>query len=630
MPIKKAKVSASRLASSLLAAREQKALDTRDIEDTRRKVYDGTLVDEMVADLKKNGVNDQKQPLIFYRLFEEGFYLVGDLRIGVVYSTGIAQASKSALNSAVSCWLGQRANLTVAWAWPLADSVDKFQPMQHRPILDHLALKVSKAKVTKSSNTSNRLYDVGLGRNIYHSVSKGSAVQNADNAEVGAASASYTASVVFAEEASQTQQSNISPLISRVEKSISPMQPLRYLGTRGSGAGIEMSIAQNAEFVFVPHCVCNNCNQEVRLETLGTILKSQKVINDITKELEDKFLSPTGNILDWAKDEQGDPIIGCSHCGKELDDVIRQDAYFKCIKTGLTVWEFRKQILEKEWDRRRIQVAIDFTAPARQKPGRLVARSIIDEGINPSNLRDFLQQRVGISSEALGGAISQDHIDGAFARYPLVLDKAVRLIGIDQGRKALYTSIIEFRHPENTSDVQYIWNNLRGNVLFCGGITLDELSPLMDTYKVDGGAMDAKPSIIFAHQTRELTGIQMGEQFATNSINDDLRKGIIKDCGLEFDVWKFRTSKPARAMFDAYISGRMSVHPSLQKSNNLQPDSMARHLRAVSWNEDIADIKKANDGLDHLAFSQIFAFLAYNLYLVDPSEVLINSWNWWS
>jgi hypothetical protein len=632
MPIKRSNQSPASKAKAILASRQKsvRANKKRSHEELVSMVADGSLVTELIEDLRVNGINDQRLPLKFFRLFEDALSLVGDLRIGAVYSTGVAQFSKTQTNSAVNAWFGQRCGLTCGWAWPQDSSIDRFMGPQHRPLLEHLAIDVSKAKVTKSSSTSNRLYDVGIGRNIFLSVSKGSAVQNADNAEVGAASASFTASVVFIEEASQINQKLIAPLISRVEKSVSPVAPLRILGTKGGGSGIELSIAQNAQYQFVPHCKCNNCELETHLEPFGTIIKSHKVTNPTTGEVEEKFLSSTGNIQDWFKAEDGSPIIVCSHCQQELDDDTRTNCYFKDAKSGLDVPQFIKQVVEQEWLNRRIQVSIDFTAASRQKAGRLIARSIIEESFAPSNILDFLQQRVGVTSQSLGGSISQENINGAFARYPLVLHKPVTLVGIDQGRASAFCSVVQFRHDENITDPNELWANIRCNLLFCKGIPITDLPGILIQYGVEGGCVDAKPGIMYAHQLREETGVVLGEQFANVSISDDLRKGVIKDNGLEFPVWKFRTSKPGRACMDAFIAGRIGIHPDLEEFNDLRPDSFARHLRSISWCNDTATIKKAADSRDDLFFSLMFAFLAYSIYIQDPQEILIQSWNWWS
>ena len=634
MPIKRSNQSPAMKAQALIASRKQAITSNkkRTREELVKMVASGELVDEMIVDLKKNGINDQGNPLIFYRLFEQGLRLVGDLRIGGVWTTGVSQQSKSCVNISVNAWLSQRAGLTTAFVWPLADQVDKFMPLQHRRVLEHFAFNVSKAKVTKSSSTSNRLFDVGIGTSIFHSLGKGSAVINADAATVGSASASYTSSVVFVDECSQVKQTLVAPLISRVEKSVSPVLPLRASSTKGSGGGIELSIATHAEFQFSPHCVCNHCNTEIELHPFGTILKSVESVNPVSGELEDLYLSNTGNIIDWHKDEDGNPFIGCSNCGKELDDTVRMDCYFKCTKSGLTVPEFIEKILVPQWQTRRIQISLDFTAPSRQKKGRLAARAIIEEGINPSNLSDFLEQRLGVDSGKIGGCITQENINSAFARYPLVVPESdsIRILGLDQGRSAWHTSILEFKIPRNYSDISEVWNNIRGNLLFCKGIPVTDLHSVMQEYKVQAGILDAKPSIIFANQTREETGLILGEQFANTSINDDCKKGIIRDAGCEFPVWKFRTSKPARQVLDSFISGRISIHPDLQEYNDLRPDSLARHLRAVSWDAELATIKKASDGHDDLFFSLIFAYLGLMIYLQEPSEILMQSWSWWS
>ena len=632
MPIKRSNQSPAMKAQALLASRKKSSSSSkrRTHDELAAMVADGSLVTEMIEDLKVNGVNDQGLKLRFFPLFVDALTLISDLRIGCCFTTGISQHGKTCSNSAVNAWLSQRAGLTSAWAFPLDSSVDRFVPQQHRNILEHLALKVSQARVTKNSSTSNRLYDVGIGRSIFHAVSKGSAVQNADNAEVGSASASYTSSVVFLEEASQVNQKLLAPLISRVEKSVSPVSPMRYLGTRGGGSGIELSIAQNSQYDFVPHCVCNHCNTETHLEPFGTIIAPHTVTNPITGELEEKYLSNTGNIVNWYKAEDGSPIIVCNNCKQELDDTVRMNCYFKDIKSGLNVREFVKQVVEPEWMTRRLQISIDFTAASRQKSGRLIARSIIEESFAPSNILDFLQQRVGITSQSLGGSISQENINSAFCRYPLVLHKPVTLVGIDQGRNFAYCSVLQFRHDETITDPNELWANIRCNLLFCKGIPITDLPGILTQYGVQGGCVDAKPGIMYAHTLREETGVVLGEQFHNTSISDDLRKGVIKDNGLEFPVWKFRTSKPGRAAMDSFIAGRVGIHPDLQEFNDLRPDSFARHLRSISWCADTATIKKSPDGRDDLFFSLVFAFLAYQIYLQEPSEILMQSWSWWS
>ncbi|MGB0851152.1 MAG: hypothetical protein ACPGTP_07885, partial [Bacteroidia bacterium] len=452
---------------------QQSKVNRRPQDDIEQAMRSGALVQEGIDAIKQYGKTEFGQKLRWSNWFEELMRLVLDLRIAEVFTSGGAQISKTFANALAASFFAQYVGIRVGWCFPLDKLLDLHVPTQHKPLLEQWS-KQAGAVQSKSSSTSNRLYDLGVGRSIFTSISS----NKTGGAAAGTNIVSFTADVAFLEEASQCSWSDMAPIKSRVEQSISPVYPLRYLGTPGGGTGIELQ-AQDAEYEFWPHCQCIHCGEEINLDPRDTLL-IKNYFRLPNGQLEARYLTTTGLPIEWHQDQDGTAMFACPHCGEEVDDYARQnDSYFRCVKTGVSLMEFVNDIVPEKWETKRFSASLWLSPLLRHKPGKVVAQNIIDNGLNPDSASDWCEQQLGIPSTAMATSITNEHLLAALKTTPFQGGEKVRIMGIDQGRDRWWCTLFEvWWEYEGTH--MHIFNNARFNFLDAKGVPWTEAGELAD------------------------------------------------------------------------------------------------------------------------------------------------------
>ena len=577
----------------------------------------GELAPKMIKWLKVNGLTESRQPIRWSRCFEEFLLLQADLRIAEVYTTGAAQLQKTITNALVNSYLSQVLGLRTAWAFPKEKLVDVNVPRQHSKILDHFtAIQGVKRKNTHS--TSNRLYDVGIGSSSFFGIVSG---DSSGGAAAGANIVSFTADVAFVEEASQVKQALISPLISRVEQSISPQQPLRNLGTPGSGTGIELAI-EEAEYYFWPHLMCPHCGEEVLLDPRGCLLKPHTEVNKQGLP-ETRYLSRLGTAVDWLTDADGKPIFGCSHCQGILSQEVRSTSYLRCIKTGFDVPTFLSTVVPERWEKTRLKVALCCSPLIRDKPTHIVAATIIEKLFDPETAADVCQQQLGLPFTATSSSITETQwITACKSKKPpkSTHPDSVKVLGIDQGRADWYgvTATFHYNYELESSE------NLKHFIIEINDFYCDNSKKILEAaseFGTEVGLIDNEPSIYLGAEVCQEWGYHMADQQPRQL--DDYKIGESRDAGIKYPCWKIRDPKFGFLILEAFMEGRV-VMPErfLASLTDRTIKSPAKHLRSVSWDSGTAQIIKAADDIDHLFFALLFAVAGFAIFLDHPGKML--------
>lgn len=608
--------------SKIAAKYKAKDSTTTSRDKLKSDMESGKMLDDMIEWLKLNGTNEAGFKLRWTPVFEQSLRLVADLRIGEVYTTGVAQLFKTLTNALVNAYYGQVAGLRCGWAYPEAKLIDTNTPSQHKNMLRDFS-ELRGAKINRSSSTSNRYYDVGIGSNRF------TAVQTGDNsADAGTAIVSFTADICFAEEASQCSQKAIAPLVSRVEQSISEAMPLRYLGTHGDGSGIELTI-EGADYYFWPHMPCACCGAEVLMDPRGTLLLEKKVTNKAGRS-EARYLSFLGTVMDYVTTFDGSPTFACPHCNSELEQYDRvHKSYLKCIKTGLKYDEFLLKVVEPRWKSERLKVAINLSALLRDKPTRTVATGIINNGQSPATARDWCQQQLGLPSTSSATSITESQWIAACTEHPPIPSgwEKTRVMGVDQGRAYWYGAIVDVWFdpsvPTHLIPSQAIYDIRE--------LTCADAAEWVQHAVDEGcelGLMDNEPSIHWAAELCEESGFQMADQVSTQ--REDYKLGETRDGGVDHKCWKLRDSKFGFLIIHAFAEGRVILpHTYIDFLADNSITSPAKHLRSVSWDAGTARITKATDDIDHLFFGLMFAVAGFCIDLEFPSFIRADvSFDW--
>lgn len=594
------------------------------------KIASGELIEDCINDLKTYGKNEFGDDLRWDEPgFEEILRLLADFRIARRYVSGSSQRYKTASCANVNAYMSQRAGLRGLWSFPKARTMEILVPKQHKPLLRNWAKVSGVTKITRDMLTSTAQFDVGLGSASFTHVNSGSG-----EASAGTSSVAVTADFLFCEEASQSSHKDILPLYRRVDSSRIVARPVTWLGTPGGGGGIEAKIS-DAPYEFWPHAKCPHCGHWSSLHPLGALLKSkQERAEDGT--LITRWAHEDGLPLEWFCHDSEDPIetayVGCTQCAKEISDENRQNALFKCIKTGIFLHDFLTNVVPKVWQEEQLEVGIWVGALSR--PRKHLAREILRE-LSPEGIEDWYQQRLGIPSSAMANSIPKEALMNACIRpffTPTQEEKSIRLIGIDQGRSAWYGAVVEFIYnPLLPPDAMY--TSAKRNILALECFPSDRTPDLIERFGVQGGIIDNEPSIAAAAAIGRATGLKLGDQQA--KIKDDYLIKTAKDGGAQFECFSLKYKKFFRFIFSLFAGSSVSVESSYLRfaSGKVKGHgNVFKHLCSIEWDAEAGDIVKAKDGEDDLAFALMFAESAFGIFTVSPGLISCEgfSWDWYS
>jgi hypothetical protein len=610
------------------------AADNKNRINFVQSVIDGSLPDLFIDDMRQYSKTEFGGDIRWSPALYEILQLLSDFRVDEVYTSGIAQYSKTFSHSQLCSWLSQRANIRTLWAFPSQTTMLKLQPQQHAPILN-LWTKANKIKPSQSTGKQNvTTYSVGAGVANYSFNKVGSAA----GAAAGSSAVAVTADVLFVEERSQWQPAGSDKVFHRridngILREINKF-PIRVLGTPGSGAGIEKDI-KDAKHNFWPYAKCPHCEDTITLTPLGCLFK-KVVTKNKDNSLIERYFDETGLPLDWHHKDPDDPVrsayFGCSSCGELLPDDLRQKAKFHDINTGMTLDEFLTSYVPSVWREETLTVGIWGGLLFRDQPGTKLAPAVVGGAQDVTGMADYLQQRCGIPGDVIGGSITRENIKSAIERedfYPTEDETSVTLIGIDQGRSAWYAAVVEFIYNENLPP-SLAMKTVRRNIKAFRILKEDEVPALMEEWGPVAGLIDNEPSISSASALADDLGLCLGNQ--QKKQKDEYKFSHVLDGGNEYECYQIRYNKYVWSLMVAFVHGQVTIPDEYEHHLEFNtPKSIVRHLTAVEWDNTNACVVKKQDEPDDLFFALMFAEASFALYLQDPENfVKSGNFNWYA
>lgn len=573
--------------------------------------------------VKQYGYNDRRKKMLLHKWYEEYLELIGDLTVHEVYTTGCAQAGKTAGHTLLAVHLID-SGISILWSYAQQGSQQRAVPLQFYPVVEEWLI----ASGTKPKGAQNStLYQIGDANALFTYVSTSKAALNTKDggAAAGSAVVSVTADVLFREEKSQYPIGTGDPLLRRIDASIVPTKPIRDLGTHGSGSGIEVDIAK-CKYYFYPHFKCAKCDRLSPLDPKGCLLKPIKYADSLGREIS-SHLSQTGRPVAWHCTEDNNQVdsayFGCPHCGAEIPDSDRLNAWYQCLNTGVTLRNYLDDP-ERLKGRSRQKVGISIS-PLLRQTGHNLAAEIIQLGLDTANTEDWQQQVLGHPSVVYGNRISLEFIKAALYAPKPDREPDYIIAGIDQGRGEDWLMIVAIYLPpetENTNDV-IRFEKSRREILFGGDVMRSQIPELLEQYGVNYGLMDNEPTREKAMEICRDSGgvLQMANQIS--GLKDAVRKIIVEDGGESEDCWNIRNQKFIQAVVDGFLTAADDGYPLYRLPVNWESwigknteRSPIRHLCAP-YRDPVKGWQRAKDGIDDLFFALVFAEAAFYLHLTN-------------
>ena len=573
--------------------------------------------------VRSHGYNDRGKKMLIHEWYAEYLELIGDLTVHEVYTTGCAQAGKTAGHTLLAVHL-INSGISILWSYAQLGSLQRAVPLQFKPVIEKW-LASEGTRATGAQNSS--LYQVGDANALFTYVSTSKAALNTKDggAAAGSAIVSVTADVLFREEKSQYPIGTGDPLLRRIDASIVPTKPIRDLGTHGSGSGIEVDIAK-CKYYFYPHFRCGNCDRVSPLDPKGCLLKPIKYADSLGREIF-SHLSQTGRPVAWHCSEENNQVdsayFGCPHCGAEIPDSDRLNAWYQCLNTDITLRNYLDNP-ERVKERSRQKVGISISPLLRQTEYSL-AVEIIQLGLDTANSEDWQQQVLGHPSSIYGNRITLEFIKAALYAPKPDREPDYIVAGIDQGRGEDWLMIVAIYLPDEVEGMTDIlrFEKAKRVILFGADIMRSQIPELLEQFKVTHGLMDNEPTREKAIQIcRESDGVlQMANQIA--GLKDAVRKVIVEDGGESEECWNIRNEKFIQAVVDGFLTAADDGHPLYRLPTEWESwigknteRSPIRHLCAPH-RDPVRGWQRAKDGIDDLFFALVFAEAAFYLHLTN-------------
>ena len=516
------------------------------------------------------------------------------------------------------------------------DSRELNVPQQQRPVAERYSEAIEKDTGTQIRQRSDRKlaskYQVGgvTANFSYLSTSAGS--QNKSTlAAAGGAAVSFTANVVFVEEASQTGREAKEIVMPRLLASKIPTKPRRDLGTPGGGSGIEADMS-DCTHEFYPHYHCPHCRKHLPLHPIGCLLRTIKRKNKSGKTIETAFTESGRPVLWWRHDE-GDQIrsafIACSECGGELPEKTRLNARYKCLRTKLWLREYLQSLPVDDpgaCANLRHKVGIHISPLTRKTLGNLAA-DLIDRGLRASKPADWQQQQLGIPSEIAVTGVTIEMLKKALAAPKPDGSPDFVLCGMDMGRAHDFLTIAEFYLPEDylsLDQVELSRKTIR-RIVFSSEVTREKAKDIISQHKTTYGICDNEPGrdsvMTFCNDVGAdgITRLEMADQ--KDTLKDAVKLDKVKDGGAEYPCWFVRNQKFQDLIFENFVE--MAEDGSclyrlpevwnkhLTSKSDLSP---FKHLTSPTRDPETDRWVRAADGNDDLFYSFLFLEVAFYIY----------------
>jgi hypothetical protein len=554
---------------------------------------------DFVEAIAKYGYNERGEKLRLSPWYREYAELVGNLKVAWVLVSGSSQIGKTLCNTLLLCYCLTE-GLSAVWAYDQQNSRDIQVNANFRPVIRHW-LKAKGIEVKRSQGSQNNsLFQVKGAEAQFMYVSTSKKTEGNEGAAAGSNVVGVSRDILFKEERSQYPPGAGDPLNRRLDAGKLPSRPHRELGTPGAGNGIEAEI-ETAEYKFYPHYTCSVCGKTAPLHPKGCLLKPK----------DGRYLSLSGRPIDWHQ-KNGEACFGCSHCGAEIPQTARENALFRCLKTGIPLREFLDS-LPKGIPSKRIKAGIILSPLLRIRQTN-AAEEIIQEGLTTFNTDDWQQQGLGEPSESNFTGVTLDMLKKAIASTPPQGKPHFTICGIDQGRAEYWLVKCAYYLPDNWTELPFaqVIERSRRVIIFGGDITKGEVSDRISDCAF--GIIDNEPDISAAIALSGETCLELGDQ--QSSMLDAVREGAVREGGNEHPCWKFRNEKFLKSVLTAFLMEMYSLPPEWEQWLGMKTErSPLVHLTAPSYNPSTGKWKRPKNHVDDLYYGTMFCEVGFYVYL---------------
>jgi hypothetical protein len=586
--------------------------------------------------VEKYGYTEKGDKVEVYDWFREYLELIGDFRVPYTMTTGAAQCGKSLAHNLLLADVIISGKMNVGFFFATRDSRELNVPEQQRPVIEKFAETFEadtgqKVRQRSDRKLSSRYQVDGITAIFsYLSTSAGSPTKS-NLAAAGGAAVSFTANLVFVEEASQTGQEAKEIVMPRLSASKIPTKPRRDLGTPGAGGGIENSF-EDATHEFYPHYHCPHCNKHLPLHPIGCLLRTIKRKNKSGKLIETAFTESGRPVLWWRANEDDQvrsAFIACSECGGELPEKTRLNARYKCLRTKLWLREYLQSLPVDDpgaCANLRHKVGIHISPLTRKTLGNLAA-DLIDRGLRASKPADWQQQQLGIPSEIAVTGVTLEMLKKALAAPKPDGSPDFVLCGMDMGRAHDFLTIAEFYLPEDylyLDQVELSRKTIR-RIVFSSEVIRERAKDIISDRKVTYGICDNEPGrdsvMTFCNEVglNNITRLEMADQ--KDTLKDAIKFDKVKDGGAEYPCWFVRNQKFQDLILenfielaeDGYSPYRLPEiwNKQLASKSDLSP---FKHLTSPTRDPETDKWVRAADGNDDLFYSFLFLEVAFYIY----------------
>lgn len=586
---------------------------------------------DFIEFLEKRAINEKGEKIEIFPWTQEYASLIADGRISQVSTTGSAQIGKSLFNALLKIWLVGGCNLNCLYIFATQSALNRMVDVQFKPIYD-IFLKEKKETKNKQIIQANG----GTGIFSYAGVNSRNIEENA----TGRAAASnqiisFSCDWAFCDERSQYAPGVVDPIYRRLDNSRLPSKPIRFVGTPGSGQGIEKEI-ENNDFNFYPYTICKSCESEIKLDPFELLFKPKTIVDENGKQKQ-TFLSETGKPLDWNFENENEPLsssyFACPHCHNRIDDDSRLNhSFFKCLNTEKYLIDFLNNF-ENE-NNKRIKVGITLS-PLLRKSSLNLPQEIIQSGLDSSNPIDWQQQKLGIPSQGQSSCLSITQIEKCLNTPQLEihsLQETITCAGIDQGRGNDFLIIIKYVLPLRWEEKSYeeIIKKTARVVLFGEPINRKDIPQILSNFDCNLGIIDNEPNISTAVELAQTTGLEIADQ-KPNQLSA-IKKSIASDGGEQFPCWGIRSSKFLKQVKDCFYINYDDGYPLARLPANWEnwlnfPSEISpiRHLTSVSYDPSTGRFERPIDHNDDMYFAWMFCEVSFYLNIVENQ----NNWASW-
>ena len=374
-------------------------------------------------------------------------------------------------------------------------------------------------------------------------------------ANTGGSGSAVSCDWLIVDEVSQIPADSLAPFERRLDAGTLEASPTRYLGTAGSGGGIER-FAGTVPNIY-PQCNCPSCRKDFPLDPYQCLFTQ---------------VSASGWIEKWTTDDGDNPCVVCPSCQAPIPKPLET--------TRITAPDDAA-------------IALHLTPLLRRgNPADKMIRSMLSAQRNGGGAQDWLQQAMGVPSSLRGFMrLEPKHLDRF--NTPIAVDSLQGLFaGIDQGIGNHYgCKIAVFFSPSGLPIIKVLALDVGGSDMI--------RAMVMGTA---GGLIDTMPDRTLA--------LQLAEDYPQLELaRQKYNLGYIKTDGeVSIGDWTHPCIElpmsPHLTILEAALDGRLSFDCELT--------SIAKqHLTSIAFDRQQYKLIRPADHNDDLYFALYFAVAAY-------------------